>query len=1035
MKKLSTFEIRNFFLEYFQARKHQIVDSGSLVPADDPTLLFVNAGMVQFKDVFLGLEKRGYKRATTSQKCLRVSGKHNDLENVGPSPRHHTFFEMLGNFSFGDYFKRDAIQFAWDLLVNELELPLERLWFSVYTDDDEAEELWRKVGAPAERILRFGKKDNWWSMGDVGPCGPCSEIHYYWGDLEDQVGDGVNVDDEYLEIWNLVFMQYEQREPDGELIPLPRPSVDTGMGLERLASILQGKDNNYDTDAFTPIMDRIQAMLGHSDAQRQEHLVGYRVIADHGRAITFLISDGVMPGNEGRDYVVRMILRRAARFGKQIGFEEPFLAEICRVVIAEFGAHYTVLQGNEDFILQTVTAEEERFQRTLEAGLNRLGEVIESMKGDYTSVEETLKRTVLQAQQLYTTIDFEQIVGSSQGVEQAYLDSLRESLKSSSDQWKSVSDAIVEAAGNAQAWNQQSVAAILRNYGSNIGSVEESLRQAYAGPMESLLLAAQNAQKDQKRLAEDLQQQHDELIRRMSDAWNWVIPGKDAFRLWDTYGFPLDITRDVAKDEGFDVEEEDYLEALQQQRQQSGSDQAGLAADVSVYVTMLEDLRARALLDADGVKQLIYEDAEDADTVVIGLLKEGRAVEQAHAGEEVEVILPETPFYVESGGQVSDTGEIEYFPDGMERPAWRVRVRMMRRPIPGLVVHVGEVGSGTVQVGDPAYALIDTERRWDIMRNHTATHLLHAELRAQLGAHVRQRGSLVAPDRLRFDFSHQQPVSAEELSAIEQAANAAVLANDAVKDRWTDFDRAVGEGALAFFEEKYGDTVRVISIGDGGDALSQELCGGTHVGTTGEIGPFVITSEGSSAAGVRRIEALTGRAAQALSADRMAALNAAAASLRVQPERTAEAVQRLQEQNRQLERQLEQLRAELARQQSERLLSHAVRLNGLSILAEQVEVSDVDTLRQMTDWFRDRLGSSVVVLGSVINDKPMLVAAATADAIEKGIHAGNLVRDAAKIVGGGGGGRPNMAQAGGRHADKLPEALGQVAGWVEEKMG
>ena len=899
MKKLSTFEIRKFFLEYFQARKHQIVDSGSLVPADDPTLLFVNAGMVQFKDVFLGLEKRGYKRATTSQKCLRVSGKHNDLENVGPSPRHHTFFEMLGNFSFGDYFKRDAIQFAWDLLVNELELPLERLWFSVYTDDDEAEELWRKVGAPPERILRFGKKDNWWAMGDVGPCGPCSEIHYYWGDLEDQVGDGVNVDDEYLEIWNLVFMQYEQREPDGELIPLPRPSVDTGMGLERLASILQGKDNNYDTDAFTPIMDRIQALLGHSDAQRQEHLVGYRVIADHGRAIAFLISDGVMPGNEGRDYVVRMILRRAARFGKQIGFEEPFLAEICRVVIAEFGAHYTVLQGNEDFILQTVTAEEERFQRALNAGL-------------------------------------------------ALLDGLLERLR----------------AGGAA-----------------------------------------------------------------------VIPGEDAFRLWDTYGFPLDITRDVAQENGFSVDEAGYLEALEQQRQQSGSDQAGMAADVSVYVTMLEDLRARALLDADGVKQLIYEDAEDADTVVIGLLKDGRAVEQAHAGEEVEVILPETPFYVESGGQVSDTGEIEYFPDGMERPAWGVRVRMMRRPIPGLVVHVGEVGSGTVQVGDPAYALIDTERRWDIMRNHTATHLLHAELRAQLGAHVRQRGSLVAPDRLRFDFSHPQPVSADQLSAIEQAANAAVLANDAVKDRWTDFDRAVGEGALAFFEEKYGDTVRVISIGDGGDALSQELCGGTHVGTTGEIGPFVITSEGSSAAGVRRIEALTGRAAQALSADRLAALNAAAASLRVQPERTAEAVQRLQEQNRQLERQLEQLRAELARQQSERLLSQAVRLNGLSILAEQVEVSDVDTLRQMTDWFRDRLGSSVVVLGSVINDKPMLVAAATADAIEKGIHAGHLVRDAAKIVGGGGGGRPNMAQAGGRHADKLPEALGQVAGWVEEKMG
>ncbi len=899
MKKLTTFEIRKYFLDYFQARNHQIVDSGSLVPADDPTLLFVNAGMVQFKDVFLGLEKRGYNRATTSQKCLRVSGKHNDLENVGPSPRHHTFFEMLGNFSFGDYFKEDAIQFAWDLLVNELGLSLDRLWFSVYTDDDEAEALWRKVGAPAERILRFGKKDNWWAMGDVGPCGPCSEIHYYWGDIAEQTAEGVNVDDEYLEIWNLVFMQYEQREPEGELIPLPRPSVDTGMGLERIASILQGKDNNYDTDAFTPIMDRIQALLGHSDAQRQEHLTGYRVIADHGRAITFLISDGVMPGNEGRDYVVRMILRRAARFGKLIGFEQPFLAEICRVVIAEYGAHYSVLKSNQDFILQTVTADEERFQRALGTGLSLL----------------------------------------------------------------------------------------------------------------------------------------DGLMARLRAGGTREISGEDAFRLWDTYGFPLDITRDVAQENGFTVDEAGYATALEKQRQQSGSEQQGMAADVSVYVDLLEALRARGLVGADGVRQLIYEDEEDADTTVIGLFKDGEAVEQAHAGDEVEVVLPETPFYVESGGQVSDTGEIEFFPDEMERAAWSVDVRSARRPIPRLIVHAGEVASGTVQVGDPAYALIDTERRWDIMRNHTATHVLHAELRAQLGEHVRQRGSLVAPERLRFDFSHPQPVSPEELGAIEQAANRAVLTNYAVQDRWTDFDRAVAEGALAFFEEKYGDTVRVISIGDREGTVSQELCGGTHVGTTGEIGPFMITGEGSSAAGVRRIEAVTGRTAQALQAERMAALDAVAFSLRVQPEQAAEAVQRLQEQNRQLERQLERMRGEAARQQSESLLGHAVRLDGLSVLAEQVEASDVDTLRQMTDWFRDRLGSSVVVLGSVINEKPMLVAAATQDAIEKGIHAGNLVRDAAKIVGGGGGGRPNMAQAGGRHVDKLPEALGQVAGWVEEKLG
>ncbi len=899
MKRLTTFEIRNYFLDYFQARSHQIVDSGSLVPADDPTLLFVNAGMVQFKDTFLGLEKRDYNRATTSQKCLRVSGKHNDLENVGPSPRHHTFFEMLGNFSFGDYFKEDAIRFAWDLLVNDLGLTLDRLWFSVYTDDDEAEALWRKVGAPADRILRFGKKDNWWAMGDVGPCGPCSEIHYYWGDIEEQTAEGVNVDDEYLEIWNLVFMQYEQREPEGELIPLPRPSVDTGMGLERIASILQGKDNNYDTDAFTPILDRIQALLDHSDAQRQEHLTGYRVIADHGRAITFLISDGVMPGNEGRDYVVRMILRRAARFGKLIGFVEPFLAEICRIVIAEYGGHYSVLRANEDFILQTVTAEEERFQRALSTGLSLL----------------------------------------------------------------------------------------------------------------------------------------DGLMARLRAGGAREISGEDAFRLWDTYGFPLDITRDVAQENGFSVDEAGYETALEQQRQQSGSEQQGMAADVSVYVDLLGALRDRGFVDAQGVRQLIYEDEEDADTTVIGLVKDGEAVEQVNAGEEVEVVLPETPFYVESGGQVSDTGEIEFYPDGMERAAWSVDVRTARRPIPGLIVHTGKVASGTVQVGDPAYALIDTERRWDIMRNHTGTHLLHAELRAQLGEHVRQRGSLVAPGRLRFDFSHPQPVSAEELGAIERAANGAVLANYAVQDRWTDFDRAVSEGALAFFEEKYGDTVRVISIGDSEETVSQELCGGTHVGTTGEIGPFVITGEGSSAAGVRRIEAVTGRKAQALLAERLAALGQVASSLRVQPEQAADAVQRLQDQNRQLERQLERMRGEAARQQSESLLGHAVRLDGLSILAEQVEASDVDTLRQMTDWFRDRLGSSVVVLGSVINEKPMLVAAATDDAIEKGIHAGNLVRDAARIVGGGGGGQPNMAQAGGRHADKLPEALGQVAGWVEEKLG
>lgn len=895
MHRLSTFEIRKLFLEYFEELNHQPVDSSRVALADDPTLLFVNAGMVQFKDVYLGREKRAYKRATTSQKCLRVSGKHNDLENVGPSPRHHTFFEMLGNFSFGDYFKADAIQFAWHLLIDKLGLSIERLWFTVYQEDDEAAALWQKVGAPPERILRFGKKDNWWAMGDIGPCGPCSEIHYYWGDLQEQTPAGVNADDEYLEIWNLVFMQYEQKEVDGELIPLPKPSVDTGAGLERLASILQGVDNNYDTDAFTPILDHIQALLGHTPSQRQTHLVGYRVIADHSRAIVFLINDGILPGNEGRAYVTRMILRRAARFGKRIGFEQPFLASVCRTVIAEYSTHYQDLLVNQDLILQTVTAEEKRFQRTLNSGLALLNRLI----ADLQAAQQT------------------------------------------------------------------------------------------------------------------------------------VIPGRDAFRLWDTYGFPLDITQDIAQEHGFTVDVADYQAALEQQRQQSSRTQRG--ENVSAYAALLDDLHSRGLLAEEGVKSVVYENMADVETSVIAILHQGRPLSAAKAGDSVEIVLPQTPFYVESGGQVSDTGEIYYFPEDMERPVWSVCIDNTRRPLPGLVVHSGKVSSGTVQVGDPAYAVIDSERRWDIMRNHTGTHLLHAELRAQLGTHVRQRGSLVAPDRLRFDFSHDQPLTAAQLAAIEEATNAAILANYPVMDRWTSFQRAVDEGALAFFEEKYEDTVRVITIGHGDETVSMELCGGTHVETTGEIGPFIVISEGSSAAGVRRIEALTGHAAQSHLAERLATLNAIANSLSVPPEQTSRAVQRLQASHRHLEGELEQMRTQVARLQSETLLGRALRLRNLALLAEQIEAGDVEQMRQMTDWLRDKLGSSVVVLGAVIEGKPLLVAAATADAIEQGIHAGHLVRDIAKIIGGSGGGRPNMAQAGGRDPDKLPEALAQVQHWLEQK--
>lgn len=900
MKQLSTKEIRQLFLDYFHELNHAIVDSSNLVPADDPTLLFINAGMNQFKDVFLGLEKRDYNRATTSQKCLRVSGKHNDLENVGPSPRHHTFFEMLGNFSFGDYFKKEAIQFAWHLLVEEMGLPTERLWFTVYTDDDEAEQLWQQVGAAPDRVLRFGKKDNWWSMGDVGPCGPCSEIHYYWGDLEKQTPAGVNVDDEYLEIWNLVFMQYEQKEPDGELLPLPKPSVDTGAGLERLASILQGKDNNYDTDAFLPIMARIQELLGHSDAQRQEHLTGYRVIADHSRAMTFLIGDGVLPGNESRNYVLRMILRRAARFGKLIGFEKPFLAPVCQAVIDEYGEHYTDLPAKQNFILQTVTAEEERFQRTLNTGL-----------------------------------------------------------------------------------------AIL-----------------------------------------------DEIIERLQAAGETVIPGDEAFRLWGTYGFPVDITRDVAQEQGFSVDEAGFRAALAEDRAKSkASAIAHLPADLSVYGQLFQELQDKGRLDENGVRSLIYESAADVDTKVIGLVVDGASVASASVGQRVEIVLPQTPFYVESGGQVSDTGEIYYFPDDMDEPVWAVRVDDTRRPIAGLTVHIGEVVSGTVQVDDPAYGVIDVERRWDIMRNHTATHVLHRELRARLGDHVHQAGSLVAPERLRFDFTHTAPISREELADIERAANEAILANLLVGDRWTGLEQAKAEGAMALFGEKYGDTVRVVSIGDPeGDDYSKELCGGTHVDSTAEIGSLRITSEGSNAAGVRRIEAVTGRGAEQLIEGRLSVLGGVAGSLRVRPEEVGDAVEQLRDQNRRLQQEIDELRGRLARQESQSLLDSAQQVDGLAVLAQRVQAENVDTLRQMTDWFRDKLGSSVVVLGAVIDDKPMLIAAATEDAVKRGVHAGNLVRDAAKVVGGGGGGRPNMAQAGGRDVEKLADALGIVPGWVERNL-
>ncbi len=890
---MTSSEIRQKFIDFFVENGHTLVSSSSLAPMGDPTLLFTNAGMVQFKDTFLGLEKRAYRRAVTAQKCMRVSGKHNDLENVGPSPRHHTFFEMLGNFSFGDYFKRDAIAFAWRFLVGELGLDVNRLWFTVYRTDDEAAQLWTETGAAPERVLRFDEKDNFWSMGDTGPCGPCSEIHYYLGDLAQQTAAGVNVLDDYIEIWNLVFMQYN-RDSQGVLTPLPRPSVDTGMGFERLCLVLQGKQNTYDTDLFQPIFDHVQAALHHSAEQRAEKYVSYRVIADHSRAMAFLIGDGVLPGNAGRGYVLRMLLRRAARFGVKLGFQQPFLADTVDVVIRTMGQHYRELQERRDFILRTVRLEEERFRRTLTLG------------------EELLQ----------------------------------------------------------------------------------------------------------------------EIMARPEVAASRLLPGEDAFKLYDTYGFPLDLTRDAAKDAGFTVDEAGFQQAMRQQKERARSAAQFTAADNSAvqgYVDTLERLRDEGMLDSRGVEHLYYETAR-VPASVAALFSSGRSVDRAAAGASVEVVTPATPFYVEQGGQVSDTGWIRA-DDG----SWQVEISDVRRPTPGLTVHVGRVTSGEIRVGASALVSIDEDRRLDIMRNHTATHLLHAALRQVLGAHVHQAGSLVAPDRLRFDFTHSAALSEEERLQIEQGVNEAILNNHPVTATVTTYKAAVANGAMALFGEKYGDEVRMISIG-ADTVVSRELCGGTHLAETGIIGLFTIVAEGSIGSGIRRIEALTGRASQKAAAQRLAALRRAAGLLGVGEDGLEARVADVQQTVQELQREVTRLRQQMAKRDIEQLLSQAAAVNGAAVLAAQVEASGVETLREMSDWLRDRLGASVVVLGATFGGRPNLIAAVTPDLIPRGIDAGQIMRAIAPVIGGGGGGRPTLAQAGGKDASKLPEALALVRPWVESKL-
>ncbi len=917
---LTSQQIRKTFLDYFKRRKHTIVASSSLIPAGDPTLLFTNAGMVQFKDTFLGLEKRDYVRATTAQKCMRVSGKHNDLENVGPSPRHHTFFEMLGNFSFGDYFKKEAIEYAWDLLVNHLELDPARLWFTIFEGDDqvpadeEAAELWVKVGAPPERIRRFGRKDNFWQMGETGPCGPCSEIHYYLGPhpknpkynrVEYVNGDG----DEQVEIWNLVFMQFN-RFQDGDtfkLTPLPKPSVDTGSGMERLTMALQAKPSTYDTDLFKPVLERTRKLLGQDKATMEKRIASYRVIADHSRAVAFLTADGVIPGNEGRNYILRLILRRAARHGQLLGFNEPFLTQVLPTVIEVMGDQYPELVKRRDAIMKITLQEEERFQKTLKSGSAMLEDLVADLK----------------------------------------------------------------AKGKTQ------------------------------------------------------------------------IPGAEAFKLHDTYGFALELTRDYAREFGMTVDEAGFRKAMDEQAERSrATSKIGAVDDKGeqLYRDTLDELVASERIAPAGVVHDPYS-GTDLATTVAGFLRDGNLTDQVKAGDQVEVILPKTCFYVESGGQVSDVGRIVRYAgvaDGAETEEanveWAIEITDARKPIPGLIVHVGKVLKGNPRVGDSVVAEVDRLRRWDIMRNHTATHLLHRELRYVLGEHVQQAGSLVAPERFRFDFAHNAMVTQDELDRIEEMVNDAILADLPVAPFEMSYQEATAGGAMALFTEKYGDRVRVMKIGDPKKPFSQELCGGTHVSRTSQIGSFHILSESSVGAGLRRIEATTGRGVSKLLADGLGRLERTAAYLRVSPEQVDHKVLELMSEREAQQKEIERLRRELAMREVGKLLDRVQQVDGVSVLSAQVEAANADMLREIGDWLKDKLGSGVIVLGAAIEDKPSLIVMVTPDLVARGFDAVQIIRPIAKIVGGGGGGRATLAQAGGKDASLLPEAIAQAANMIAKKL-
>lgn len=873
-------EIREAFLTYFEENGHKRVKSGSLVPKSDPTLLFTNAGMNQFKDVFLGLDRREYHRATSSQKCMRVSGKHNDLEQVGRTPRHHTFFEMLGNFSFGDYFKREAIRFSWELCTEIFGMEANKLIVTVFEEDDEAFQIWgEEIGIAEERLLRCGEKENFWAMGDTGPCGPCSELHY---DLGERIGDSISRFDEetdrFVEIWNLVFMQFN-RDAEGRLTPLPSPSIDTGMGLERIACVLQGVASNYETDLFRPIIEEAARLTDVSYGKDEEVDTSLRILADHSRACMFLIDDGVVPGNEGRGYVLRKILRRAIRHGKILGQQEPFIYTLTALVAETMGRAYPELLKSREYAAKVVKYEEERFSATLTHGMNLL----------------------------------------------------------------------------------------------------------------------------------------EDLFREAEDREAREIPGSVLFRLYDTYGFPFDLAVEIAGERGFRVDETSFRTELEKQRERA---RASWKGDETSVPAVYRELAAEGF----STEFTGYESIEDVQGRVLALLKKDRRVERLEEGEEGEVVLDRSPFYSESGGQIADQGRLE-------NDLCQAEVFDVQNPVGELRIHAIRVLHGEILKGDALFSTVEPDLRRRTTYNHTATHLLQAALRQVLGEHVKQSGSMVAPDRLRFDFSHYQALSAWEIREIEEKVNETIRQNIALETEIKDLDDAISAGAMALFGERYDQNVRVVSV----PGYSLELCGGTHVQSTGEISVFKIVSESSIAAGIRRIEAITGSDALNRFLEDEQILQAITESLHVPRKDLVSAVEKLSSDLRDTNKQIERLKLDLARKESGDVLDAVRMVDGVKVLIQRVQQLDRNALRQLADQIKQKLESGVVVLGTETNGSVSLVAMVTTDLTDR-VRANELIQQIARMVDGGGGGKADMAEAGGKKAAALEEALTKTYELVAESL-